>query len=95
MFAFLQNRLYLCKQLNQTNFMKRTHTNLDEIIALKEVFEEAKIRGITFREQNVLGKAFDDFVQQFFDGNDTPHINILEGMTCERDKDWLDKQLED
>ena len=74
--------------------MKRTHTNLDEIELLTDAFNlEAEIRGISFPEEYVKGQAFDDFVQQFLDGDDMPHINILEGMTCERSKDWLNQQV--
>lgn len=65
-----------------------------ELELLVEMFDlETKIRGITFPEENVRGQAFDDYVRQSVEGDTMPHINILEGMTCERDKDWLDQQL--
>lgn len=61
---------------------------------LVDMFDtQVRLRGITFPEEYVRGLAFDDFVQQFYESNEMPCIKIFDGMTCERDMDWLLQQV--
>ena len=67
-----------------------------EFFLLVDMFDlETSMRGITFREENVRGLAFDDYVRNYLENglDDYLYINILDGMTCERDKDWYLQQL--
>jgi len=66
-----------------------------ELIVLEEMFEkEVNARGIKFPEDNeeeLRQECFSDFVQQYIDDQDTdPHINCLEGITCEKEISEID-----
>ena len=60
----------------------------------EERYQQLQDEQTTHQSLNLNQKMLRDFVQQFLNGDDMPHINILEGMTCERDKDWLRQQIE-
>lgn len=66
-----------------------------ELIVLEEMFEkEVNARGIKFPEddeEELRQECFFDFVQQYIDDQDTdPHINCLEGITCEKEISEID-----
>lgn len=74
--------------------MKETTYNpsYGELIVLEEMFEtEVEVRGIKFPNEDQRTGAWHDFVQQYIDDQDTdPHINCLEGITCEKEISEID-----
>lgn len=63
-----------------------------EYAVLEEMFEkEVKVRGIKFPSEEQRSGAWFDFVEQYVNDQDTdPHINCLEGVTCEKEIDEID-----
>ena len=63
-----------------------------ELAVLGEMFEtEIKVRGINITNEEQRAGAWNDFVQQYIEDQDTdPHINCLEDVTCEKEVTEID-----
>lgn len=62
----------------------------EELVVLDQLFNgEVATRGVTFPSDETREQCLLDFIQQYKDGNDDPHITCCDGVTAEHEHDEI------